>query len=197
MTPLQSSHCSEREGDVEFHRRKLVNSVNRQFAVSDSTHHGELLCSLREVSTSCPQFQWAPLQLKGCTQKYFIALYHNATGGLAAHCTCPRRCSRHHNSEGCEELWLLPGRFPGCPFLPSQGSSSVRTLRGQWYMSAAPAGAFSWLHALLPGQGLRRFVTVFVRRGPLVDSDGRLRVSSLLPLLSPSLLGFPGFLFIG
>ena len=89
MTPLQSSHCSGREGDVEFHRSILVNSVNRQFA-------GELLCSLWEVSTSCPQIQWAPLQLKGCTQKYFIALYHYAIGGVAAHCTCPRRCSHHH-----------------------------------------------------------------------------------------------------
>ena len=134
------------------------------------------LVFVTEVPTSCPQFQWAPLQLKGCTQKYFIApLYHYAIGGVAAHCTCPRRCSRHRSSKGCKELWLPPSPFPAYLLLLFKGSSSVRTLRGRWYMSAAPAGASPWLHALLPGQGLLRFVAVFVRRGSPMDSNGRLR----------------------
>ena len=60
-----------------------------------------------EVANSCPRFLWAPLQLEGCTQKYLIALAHYAIGGVAAHRTCPRRCSRHFSSQGCKEL---------CPF---------------------------------------------------------------------------------
>ena len=81
------------------------------------------LLSIRPSSQSAvqsPTVQWAPLQLNGCTRVYIIALAHYAIGGVAAHRTCSRRCSRHYSNQGCKELWLPPSPLPGCPFSAPQ-----------------------------------------------------------------------------
>ena len=129
-----------------FHHSILVRSISRQFAVSDYTCARVLLSSYREVPTSCPRFQWDPLQLKGCTLKNPDVLNHYAIGGVAAYRTCPRGCSRHFSCPGCKELWLPPPPNRGAP--KSTPSSQQLVYVWLFSMSVATAGWFLSAHSL-------------------------------------------------